>query len=236
MEAKVETAQLDPERLRFITRSVQNKQGLVWVACGVGFCAFDLVGVVAIPWYLAPLWIASVVLCLIGYFHIPKYYRRRFGWIKPSDGNMSGKAFGILLLGLLVLIIFGRKIGLFADALVADASNQIHIWFSDPAHHLNLAPVSLWLLYLCLHLWGRLRHPNQGDPNFGYFLGAGTLAWAFVAFYPLQHPEVVRLLSWRILNTCWFGLTFIAWGLYEHLMLVHLLPKRIHEDDDNDNE
>ena len=231
----VETAQLDPERLRYITRRLQTGQGLVWVVYGATFCLFDLNKVLDLP---SVLLLFCTVLCVAAFFYIPKYYRHRFGWIKPHStaGGMSNKGFVILMMGLVLLMIFGSRIAPNADILAKVASEELHRLFSDPEHHLNLAPVSLWIACLFLNLWGRLRHPNQGDPNAGYFLCAGVFAWAFVALYPLQRPDVVHLALWKFINTSWFGLSFIALGLYDHFTLVLLLPKRIPEDDDYNDE
>jgi hypothetical protein len=43
----------------------------------------------------------------------------------------------------------------------------------------------------------------------------------------VRHVEV-----WKILNTGGFGLSLIATGLYDHIILVRTLPKRVPEGDD----
>ena len=68
-----------------------------------------------------------------------------------------------------------------------------------------------------------------------YFLASGALAWAFAAFYPMWHPDATHPALCKFLNEGWMGLSFIAWGLYDHLTLVRLMPRRIDNyKDDND--
>ena len=60
----------------------------------------------------------------------------------------------------------------------------------------------------------------------------GLLAFASIASLAVWRPDVRLSQLWRILNDGGIGLSLIAWGLYEHIRLTLLLPKRVSEHDD----
>jgi hypothetical protein len=125
-----------------------------------------------------------------------------------------------------VLLFFGRPIGRYADSIIAVVQSMI------PAHPLTFSPALSWSLYLCASF---RRNPQREDFYKMYFLASGALAWAFAAFYPMWHPDATHPALCKFLNEGWMGLSFIAWGLYDHLTLVRLMPRRIDNyKDDND--
>ena len=220
---------LDPERLRLATRLLQNPQGLITVAMGATLLVSSVVKHTS-GWYWSVLYLSACLAFLFSYKRMPGYYRNRFGYVEPKSGMSPREARGCLILGLgfLVLIIFGRWIGRAADSVVVWATNALHSALSDPDHRLHLAPLLYWLSLSLLG--GR----QKWDPYWRYFAIGGTLVWSFVAFYPLNHPDIAKNLLWAITNSGWLGLTLIAFGTYEHHLLVHLLPRRKQHDDSND--
>jgi hypothetical protein len=57
-----------------------------------------------------------------------------------------------------------------------------------------------------------------------------------VFLFPLQHPAITQLLFWRILSAGWLGISFMAIGLYQHMALVRLLPKKNQEEKEGDGD
>jgi len=215
---------LNPERLKYVTEHFHELQGLTNIAMGAGFLLFfSLRDVYPDPWP----WLSILlsVLPLLALYYLPKYYRRRFGWIEPR--SMTNKQFVLFLMVLLVLLFFGRPIGRYADSILADVQSMI------PPHAVTFSPALYWTLYLCLR---SRKNPHQEDVYRMYFVASGALAWALVALYPIWNPDAIHPALWKFLNDGWFGLSFIALGLYDHLTLVRLMPKRIEKlEDDNDD-
>jgi ATP/ADP translocase len=159
-------------------------------------------------------------------WYVPRYYRSRFGSVEPlSPSNRNAVIF---LLVLLALGLFGGPLARYLDSvLVPQASNEIHSMISDPDHRTNLLPVVFWIVLLCARLFRRSRFASYLDVSFDL---ACLLFWAFaLVFYPLRHPDVTRLTFWKVLNVGWFGISMIMAGLYDHLTLVELVPRRARE-------
>jgi len=226
------TVACDPtkyERLRYVTENFQSLQGLTWVAFG-GFLALsdteNIPGIV-FPWWLKLLMkLLGMSLVLAAVRYIPKYYERRFGSVEWRVGPHDAK-FPIFVLAIvvmfLVILFFGPSVGRYLDSVVSELSNVAHRMISDPDHRANLSPVLYWFALLCAGAskrshFGRLR---MVLPACFLILSTGVSV-----FLPLRHPEVTQQMFWRILNACWFGISFMLWGLYHHFMLVHLLPAR----------
>jgi len=222
-------ATFDPERLRYVTRSVLvlQSQGLNTVALGAAFFLFRLHYFFKgspFYWWLT---IAAVAALVATGRYIPKYYQRRFGTVESP--NLSNKQFVVVLSVFLALVFFGRAVGRSADSFTASASDRLHAAISDPGHRVSLLPVVFWLLFLCLDLIGLLWGTRRTALSKLYFSLVGTLFWAFVVFYALYQPPPVHVLFWKVLYTGWLGLSFMAIGLYDHISLVHLLPKSAQE-------
>lgn len=81
-------------------------------------------------------------------------------------------------------------------------------------------------------LSGYIQKESPADPRGPLFYVVGLATSTAVCFYPKWHPEVMQSLIWKTLNAGSFGLTLIAWGLRDHLLLVHLLPKKGSDDED----
>lgn len=220
---------LSAERLKYVTEHFHQLQGLTFVAFGIVYL-FPVTGVFwdrwpVSGWLAVPIGVALVGACVATFPYLPKYYRRRFGWIEPHSPDMTNKQLVFLLLVLLALLFFGRPIGRYADSILADVRSMI------PAHPVTFSPALLWSFYLCMSF---RRNPHQEDLYRMYFLASGALAWAFTALYPIWHPDAMHPALWKFLDDGWLGLSFIALGLYDHLTLVRLMPRRIDNlEDDN---
>jgi hypothetical protein len=159
---------------------------------------------------------------VLGYC-IPRYYRRRFGWVEPR--NPSNKQGVIFLLVLVVLLFWGRRV----ESYFNDVTQVIDSMIPDLNGQIELIPLACWIGALCTSFLKRSQ--RMADPYWIYFLCFGTIACAVVAFYPFWHPGATRSLLWRTLNAGSFGFSLMAWGLYSHFTLVRLMPQKFQEDD-----
>jgi hypothetical protein len=233
----VPATSIETERLRYVTENFQRLQGLERVALGVIFLVPPMGGV---DWLPAPGWAqqlltVALMLAWLRYTlkyqdYIPEYYRTRFGWVRPRvSGRITRRQIIACLLFFAALLFFGRSIGRFADSIIAD----IHLDLSDPGREIRLYPVVLWLLTL----YGSLRWPLQREDSYRLsFMFLGLSIFVAVALSPAWHPGVRQFVLWKALNAESWGLSFIAIGLYDHMTLVRLMPRRIVEDADGEDD
>jgi len=211
---------IDHRRLKFVTENLAALQGLDTVALGAMLFFLELTDVLKDPWWLYVLNLAAVVVIVR---QMPsKYYERHFGRVEPKSKRPTsrreavGGLVGILLV--IVALIWGRRIEVWADAvLMGDQSGQIR-WLAS----------LMWSVRL-------LRNPQKdssADPRGPLFYVFGLATSFAVCLYPKWYPEVMQSLIWKTLNAGSLGLTLIAWGLRDHLLLVHLLPKKGSDDED----
>ncbi len=223
MESEIRTGDdgpIDHRRLKFVTENLAALQGLDTVALGAMLFFLELTDVLRNPWWLYVLMLAATVV--IGRQMPSKYYERHFGRVEPkSKGPASRReAVGCLVLILLTIValIWGRRLEVWADAvLMGDQSGQIR-W---------LAPL-MW----SAGLLGNTQNDSSADPRGPLFYVFGLATSIAVCLYPKGYPEVMQSSIWKTLNTGSLGLTLIAWGLRNHLLLVHLLPKKGSDDED----
>jgi len=219
---------LDSERLQLMTKLLQSLQGLKLVLLGVVFLIHDMRRVFLRDWFADLPWTLLGIAWFISIIRISEYYRRRFGYVEPQDTTTT-RQFVILMSTLLALLFFGKEIVPLAEYAFDWANNALHVAVWDDDHRLHLAPLLFWLFILP---WGgRIKW----DPYWRYFICAGIFIWSFVVFYPVNHPDIARNTIWTIADSGWRGLTLIALGMYEHLLLVYLLPRRKEEHADNQN-
>ena len=226
--ATVGSAEPNYARLRYVTENFQALQGLTWVALGSAFFLSSIKDAVGQP---LPFWLQllAVALMVAAVRYIPKYYQSRFGSVEPR--SPSNKHAVIFLLVLLALGLFGRPLGRYLDSVIPQANNQIHGTISDPDHRANLLPVIFWTVLLCARGFRPSRFASRLDVPFNLVC---LLFWAFaLVFYPLRYPDFTNLTLWKILNAGWFGISMIVTGLYDHLTLVELLPRRVRERDND---
>jgi hypothetical protein len=217
------------ERLRYVTQNFQTLQGLTWVAFG-GFLALsetENISGIAFPLWFKVLKLLGTGLSLAAFLYLPKYYEHRFGSVEwrvgPPDAKLPIFALAFVVM-FLVIVFFGPSVGRYLDSVVPELSNVAHRIISDPDHRANLGPA----LFLFANLFPlSSRRTSRLQRLRTIFYCACLLFWLGVlTFLPLRLPEVTQQTLWRILNACWFGITFMLWGLYDHFMLVHLLPAR----------
>lgn len=208
---------LDPERLRYVTQNFESLKGLYWVLIGGLF-------------FLAQLdlfrWIQLLVYLLFfaAFRYVRKYYEQRFGWIEPRpQSNRSAIVFGVII----VLMLFG---GFFEGiAAVAFASDSLHLLISDPAHRVDLFNL-VWVFVATLFRPGRMWNSSKA-----MFVCAGLLIWyVFFVYCPYQYPNVTHFTTWKMLNSGWYSISFMAVGLWNHITLVRLLPHRFVEHNDDE--
>jgi hypothetical protein len=223
------------ERLRYVTENFQFLQGLtsVWVGGVMVFLGAQDVPGVVFPWWLALL---GMGFCLATIRYLPdidKYYEQRFGSVESRVGPPNALfpiVVLVLLVMFLVIIFFGPVVGRYLDSIILQISNEAHRMIFDPDHRANLSP-ALWLF---VFLYPGVSRRTSGLQRLRtFFYCASLLLWTGVlTLLPLQHPEVTQQTLWKILNACWFGITLMLFGLYDHLALILLLPKRDQSNDD----
>jgi hypothetical protein len=224
---------VDPERLKYVTRLLSAQQqraktvllgALLFLAPEVHIWHWQWTS----GWVGGMAWLVGVVVFVRAWQRwIPRYYERRFGHVQPQE--ISAKQFGILLLGLLAMALFSRPIANYFEPTVSNFLGRVHVMISDPSQQVNLLPSFLWLTAFFTSLRWPLR--KMGRQRLCFEL-LGLVAFASIALFPIWDPDAKQLAWWKILNAGGFGLSFIAIGLYDHIVLVRALPKRVAEGDD----
>ena len=214
---------VDHERLKYVTGLLgSQQQGLNTVLFGT--FVFLMEGPFIWPRGRAidlACWAGLVVFVAAWRRWIPKYYQKRFGHVQAHE--MSAKQFAILLLVFVSLFFFGQTIARYLDPVASSFLGSVHMRMSDPSHQINLVPSFFWLASLFAGLLWRRRIDSL-------WLGfLGLLVFLAIALFPMWHPGAERLVMWKILNAGGFGLSLMAMGLYDHIVLVRALPKRVAE-------
>jgi len=214
-------------RLRYVTENFQLLQGLTWVAFGGAFFLFSAEKVpgVPLPWLLG---LSGVGLLFASYWYFPKYYERRFGSVESK--TPSNAQFLTLMLVLLFMIFFGRAVGRYANSAASEISNETHRMIRDPDHRANLLPVLFW--FVLLFLGASSKSPALSRLRVAFDCGCLFCWTGVLTILPIRYPEVTQQTLWRIVNAGWLGITIMLVGLYDHVMLVRLLPKRHRTKDD----
>lgn len=217
---------LDPERLRLVTQNLAGLQtfgarGLGFSAFGALFATMQMSGV----YWKDGGWVGLVVLACLGLFvasliYVPRYYRWRFGWAEPRKAPvprwLQDLSFKQVFLAVAALFLLWVLVDVIAHALPI---------------RIDLMPLVSWLGVLCATLWLR---QSIGKSHLSYLLVVLiiVIGIAWITFYPLSHPlDPSQLLLWKTLNAGSLGFGCIILGVYDHMMLVRLMPKRIAEDD-----
>jgi hypothetical protein len=217
---------LDPQRLKYLTENFTGLQGLIWVACGAAFLVQPMQDIYGSSWPIRGWWpiLASLAGFIVLGHSIPRYYRRRFGWVEPR--GPSNRQVVIFLLVFVVLLFWGRRLEMYAN----DLTQVIDSMVPNLNGQIELVALAGWIVALSTGFLNRSR--NMVDPYWIYFLGVGTIACAVVAFCPFWYAEAAQSLLWRTLNAGSLGFSLMAWGLYDHITLVRMLPKKFAENDD----
>jgi hypothetical protein len=204
---------VDPQRLKFITENLAVLQGLNFAV------------VWTLPWW-ANLLSETLQLGLFIVFYrgiMARYYERRFGRVEPKPKSPMTRREGIGCLVNILLVVAGLIWGLRLEAWV-DAT-----LIGDPSGQIRLLALVFWIMWLSKSI----RRDSSMDPRGPFFYLAGLAVSAAIAFYPRWHPGVTQSMLWRTFNIGSLWLTFIAWGLRDHFVLVRALPKNGSDDDDD---
>lgn len=227
----------DHERLKYVTRLLGSHQGLNTAL--VGTVVFFLNAGEILHWLSgwSPLFAALAGVALgIGGLKIliaaddwiPEYYQRRFGSVQAArvPGAKWNALFGLaVLLTFPVLLFFGRPIAHYFDPV----ASHLRMMISDPDRQINVWPSLIWVALLCGSL---RRHMSSIERQRVYFILVATLGFASIVYYAIFHPEAKQLGLWKLLNAGGLGLSLIAMGLYDHIVLLRALPKKVAEADD----
>jgi hypothetical protein len=218
----------DHERLRYVTRLLGSPPGLNTALFGTLF--FLMNADESLHWLngwwrlLAVLaWMALLVWGWRIYLAdwIPEYYKQRFGSVQAA--RKPGSKWSAVFF--LILFFGGWPLAHYLDPF----ASRLHVMISDPSRQINLWPSVYWAVLLCASL--RWQMSDIERQRF-YFLFVGMIGFASIVCYAIWHPAVKQLGVWKILNAGGFGLSLIALGLYDYIVLVRALPKTVAEGED----
>jgi len=229
--------EVDPERLKYVTRLLGSPSGLNMVLLGTFLFVAD---VIFLDWpsgWWTPLealaWLVVLGTFLPAYERwIPEHYQQRFGSVQAARKPWSkwdALFFLALLLAFLALLFLGQPIAHHLGPVASSFLGHLHMMISDPSRQINLGPSVLWVVLFC----GSLRwHMRSVELQRLYFLLAGMIGFTSIVSLAIWHPDAKQLAPWKILNAGGLGLSFIALGLYDYIILVRSLPKKVAEGDD----
>jgi len=226
---------VDRERLEYVTRAV-NSPTLLMVGLGTVVFLLELRDMWSGPkgWLTALAKAALLVVFVVAVRRdwIDRYYQKRFGSVEaPKTPKLSRKE-AIFTLVLIFLFFFLILVGWPLDhylKLTSRVMDRVHAMMSDPTQQINLGPSLYWM---ALFLASLGRRPGRIERQDQCFALSVLIAFAFIAGLAVWHPGVRQSEPWRVLNAGEFGLGLIAWGLFYHIRLTLLLPKRVSEHDD----
>jgi hypothetical protein len=220
---------LEPERLKFITEHVSGSQGLVLAAMGV-WLFLNSEESWPFPWWGNFLIrTVSVLLVVLVYRYLPKYYERRFGRVEAKGMTpLQAMIVGALIITIPIFLIGWQIVALIWGSPLNSLVSQCESWFDRtiplPA---NTYLLGIWLLGL-FSSFKSLRF----DPFRPYFHLLGTIATCVVVFCPYLYTPTKEMVAWKILKAGWPGLSYVAIGLYFHVPQVRFMPKHAGDDDD----
>jgi len=201
----------DLEKIRYVTEHFRQLQGLGSAVFGAFWVFYEL----ALRSQWGPrVWLWFVVFGIGLAFsksdYLEQYYWRRFGWIEQpkkreleSNGYVAALAF---VLALIVLEWLGNRLGC------------PELWFRT----------IIFFVFVYDPGWSRERFIN---PRNVYLLPA-ILGAIFVYGYPMLHPpDSVHTAFWKELTDLVLPVFLIVVGLFDHILLLRLMPKRVLEDD-----
>lgn len=215
---------VDHERLRYVTRLLGSQQGLNTALVGMLLLLAEISNpggwwdLLALPASL----LGIKIYLAASERWIPAYYQQRFGSVQATRKPWS-KWDALLFLAFLVLlfvwIFFGQPIAHYLDPM----ASRLHILISDPGRQINLWPSLLWMwLFFSSVRW----HIPSIERQRLLFLLGGLVAVSSITVYGILHPDARQFTLWKVLNAGELGLSLIAMGLYDHIILIRTLPKK----------
>jgi hypothetical protein len=185
---------------------------------GAAFVIFDVVNTFWKDrwfWLLGPVAAVAAIKCAVTY--VPRYYRRRFGWVERSQRSNLWSfrplvGFFILLAIIPVVLLTSYDLGLYVNTKGS-----------------GLLALAVWLTMMC---YEALERPQLLTLRRAYFLPI-FLGVVFVVLYPIYHPmSAAQLAVWRRLNDSLLGASFVVMGFCDHILLVRLAPNRVTPDEE----
>jgi hypothetical protein len=209
-------------RLQYVTKNFNDLQGLMTAALGIEFLAFRISDLHINSWLSFLMSVFGIVVGFIALRRLPEYYERRFGQVEPKSKPKPmtrGEAIGCLgfIVGILVFSIFGGPLG-------TAINYHLNAMFAVPDHRLNFLPILFWLVGLALNIPSR--HDRLIDLRRTFLFPGGTLVWGAVMLLPFYNSELANLTWWKLLDDGWLSISLVMIGLYNHFMLVWLLPRK----------
>ena len=220
---------VDHDRLRYVTSLLGSQQGLNTALLGTLLFFLNTREILGWPggWWGVLVWVAGIVGLRIysaAYQRwVPDYYQRRFGSVQAAPKPWSRRG-AISFLVILALLFIG-----WPTAYYLGLFGRLHRMISDPARQIDLLPSILWMLLLCRSLRWRMSGIERQRL---YFQLVGMVGFASIVTYAIWNPDAKQLVWWKVLNAGGLGLSLITVGLYDHISLVLLLPKRVEEGGD----
>ncbi len=120
----------------------------------------------------------------------------------------------------LVLLLIGWPIAYYIDP----GASHLHTMISDPGRQINLWPSLLWMgVFFSSVRW----HMPSVERQRLFVLLGGVVALSSIAVYGILHPDARQVGLWKVLNAGEIGLSLMVMGLYDHIVLIRALPKRV---------
>lgn len=200
---------LDLWRLRYLAENFQALRGLDSVAVGIGFALYQMAQVYwrGSHWGILSMIPLMLVLPVV-FVYVPRYYARRFGYFqpRPSYPPWSNKQILTFICACIFGFILLQVSAELFQSLVPGAAGI------DP----NGIAIALVFLFVGSFL------PRRRMCAF-VFAGA-VVGVALVPFLYELNPN--QLFVWRLFDASCFGLCIALLGLWNHVALVRLFPKR----------
>ena len=218
-------------RIMWAVVSLQSMGGLTYAAMGLSLFASSVEDIIPIPYLGRFLGILALVVWLLAFKYVPGYYERRFGHVDPPKSPMTPRQ-ALIFLSLVVLFVlyiviwpfFGLAIGRQLDIFFGSLGDQVHLLIHDSEHLVRFGPILCCALFAAFS-FGGWRDRNR-DRALLLIMTIAALFWIVFLVYPLHHPAISQVLLWRILSAGWLGISTMTMGLFQHIRVVLLLPKR----------
>jgi hypothetical protein len=135
---------------------------------------------------------------------------------------------GALLVGIPIFLIGWQIVAILWGEQLTSLISEFESWFVQTIPF----PRNTYLLALWVFGFFDSFRELRLDPFRPYFYLLGTFATCVVVFCPYWYPAARGVAAWKILNAGWLGLSCVALGLYQHLLLVRLMPQHGRDNDD----
>jgi hypothetical protein len=156
----------------------------------------------AVPFFVSIIW-------------IPRYYTRRFGVFQPKPDPIPSPWSKKRILALVFIML-----GVYFLATILEHLTQTRVDL------VRLLSPFVLLGFVWLDPWRKLR--SMVDI---IVVAIWAIILALFALLPLWVPDTVHTQLWKAFLPALTGIGYMTIGLYDHVTLTRLLPKRIEQDD-----